>query len=481
MKRVALVGMVCSLGSASCGATTPGSAPGASDTAPIASAPSVDQAPSASSSAAAASAPDPSAITVTTITVPGRLVLDGDSSEWGALTILPAVRKDQPAQKPGPSHVAVALTPKSVFLVGAIAGGAKSGFSLALHFGAPGFPEVGLAQRGGGMIPIGECTEEIPGMTLPIDECKQVRATWEKFAATESARYSRVLRVDANGVTGEGEALTKAIASGTFKSKASADGFTFEAELPLAVLPRASEAPVGSIGLLASTGAVDATREEIFVWGNVEDVGFEPNAAARSAAFHFTQQPTMFRRPQVTYQPGDANKVEVLDYAGGFTLSLETTEHVLYTKLGGEGDVEFGVVDVHEPVVMATRGGKMIGFHPFHTSPKNIAPKKLAGADGWLVVAPHVYETGEVSSIGTVQRASFDAAFIDKSGNLTEVFPAGGDQNAWASVTPTIAPNLDTLTLNGKAYDLMDTTAAPKAKQHAFRWDAKVGGYAEVP
>ena len=53
---------------------------------------------------------------------------------------------------------------------------------------------------------------------------------------------------------------------------------------------------------------------------------------------------------------------------------------------------------------MSTRAGKMIGFQPFHSTPKNIAPKKLAGADGWLVVAPWVYESGEVSSIGTVQR-----------------------------------------------------------------------------
>lgn len=481
MKRVVVMGIVCSLGTFACGATTSGPLPGASGTAPIASASSDDPTPSASSSAAVADAADPAAITVTTIAVPSRLALDGDPSEWGALTILPAVRDKQAPQRAGPSHVAVALTPKSVFVVGAIAGGAKSGFSFALQFGAPGFPEVGLAQRGGGMMPIGECTEEIPGFTLPIEECKEVRATWERFVAAETARYTRVLRVDANGVTSEGDLVMKAIASGTFKSKATADGFTFEAELPLAVLPRATEAPIGSIGLAASVTPLAIAKEDAFVWGNVEEVAFEPNAPARSAAFYFTQLPTMFRRPQVTYQPGDANKVEVLDYAGGFTLTLETTEHVLYTKLGGEGEVEFGVVDVHEPVLMSTRGGKMIGFHPFHRTPKNMATKKLAGADGWLVVAPWIYESSEIGSLGVVQRASFDAAFIDKTGNLTEVFPAGGDQNAWLSVTPTIAPNLDTLTLAGKAYDLMDTTAPAKAKHHGFRWDGKVGGYVEQP
>ncbi|MFO0617288.1 MAG: hypothetical protein U0414_32125 [Polyangiaceae bacterium] len=481
IRRTLVAPILLVFGLAACAGTAPASSGGAPS--PTARASGSASEPIASATASAAAGPpfDLSAITVTTVSVPSHLVLDGDPSDWGALTILPAVRRDEAPQKPGPSHVGVALTSKSVYVVGAIAGAAKTGFALALHFEPVGFPEVGLAMRGGGMTPIGDCPEGVPGFNLPVAECKSVRAAYDAFVAQQSARFTRVLRVESTGIHADDPALDKLVSSGTFKSTTTPDGFAFEAELPLSALPRASEAPIGSIGLAARVGVVDVGHPEAFVRGDLAaPVSFEPNALARAAAFMFPNM-RIYSRPQISYQPGEPNKIEVQDYPGdGDTTSLEVKEHVLYTKLGGDADTELGIVDLRDPVLMVTHAGKMTGSQAYHLAPKTIASKKLAGAEGWVVASSYVWTTYELTQIGAVQQAAFEVVFVDKSGNVNPLLGQGCDANAWSKVTPTLGPNFDTLTLSGTAYDLSDTTRAPKAKQHVWRWDSKIGGYTET-
>jgi hypothetical protein len=457
--------------------------PHASSSATSASSAAPSSAPIASASAGpVAPPPDPSAVTVTTVSKPEHYVFDGNPSEWGSITILPGLARGQAPQVDGPSHVAVSITPDKLYILGVTSGGAKGGFQIVLHFTAPEYPDIGVAQRGGGVMPLGDCKGDNPLVPLTAADCVKVQTAYATFTAAETARYTHVLRIDANGVTSDDKAVAKILSGAQLKSKPSADGgFTFEAELPIAALPRATSAPIGDIGLLVSTATPKTNDEAAFFYGSFDKpIGFEPNAAVRQYAYQFGRLDAVFSHPQISYQPGEPNKIEVLD-RDATGLSLDATERVLFTKLGGEGDLEFGVTTVVRPAIVALKGGLVTGFGGFHAVPKQVGTKKLAGVDGWVVVAPWSEDRSDIESLGVVQTAGFDAAFIDKSGNVSEVFGGTANPRAWKKVTPTLAGNLETLTLSGNAFDLNDTTKPAQQARQTWQWQKTTGGYLEAP
>lgn len=440
---------------AACGGTSPSPRGDVASTAGATSA--IASADASSTVVADPSAPalNPAVVTVTPIKTPLGLSVDGDPSEWGALDVL--LTQTDKAQPKGASHVAVAIDEKAVHLAGTIAGVAKSGLTVALRFEAPELPPVGLGQRGGGVLPLGECEEEIPGFTLPVDDCKEVRAAYDAFVAAYAARYTRVLAITESGISAvppatkwisAGPNLPNLLAAATFRAKRTATGFTFEADLPLGVLPRLASPSIESIALAARPGAAAPPDDAFFFASLPTPVSFDPHRAVRDWAFRFPRTGLSTFAP--SWQPGDWNKVEVIQRGSG-GLSLEPTERALYSKLGGGGNIEFGFIEIEVPMVLVLADGIVTGECQMGTAPNTAVKKRMRDQDGWLMVSPYQYFRGE-SGYGFV--AGFDTCFILPDGNTATGIWTGGTLRVWDSVTPTVSPDLETLTLSGQAYDL---------------------------
>lgn len=477
-----------------CGATSAspsprGDAPRSSASATIAALSSSATAPSSSAPAASATpaavvaAPpprvDPNAITVTTVKVPASITLDGDPSEWGALDVLPGVARGAAPQKPGLSHVAFALDNNAIHLVGSIAGEAKSGLTIALRFEGSEVPYIGYAQRGGGFRSIGDCSEEIEGQTPPIAECKAIYAAYDAFKAAHAARFMRVFRVTSGGISADGAALAKLVASGTFKSKSTPTGFTFEAELPVAALPRVAEAPVSSVDLAAVPGASPPPSEAFFN-ADFAPVTFEPSGALRKYAFERARM-GIVDPIVVSYQPGDWNKIEVVHHDDS-GLSLEASERALFTKLGEQGDVQVGYIHVGAPIVILVQAGVPSAMTCFmREAPRKALTKKLGGVDGWLMVTS--YDMFR-SDMGYGRYAGFDTCFWGANGTLRSGFWQEPQGVTWDKVTPTISSDYETLALAGTAYPLdlgSKPTVTMRSAAHVWRLDKTTGVYSESP
>ncbi|MFO0612637.1 MAG: hypothetical protein U0414_08625 [Polyangiaceae bacterium] len=416
----------------------------------------------------------PAVITVTTIEPPRALTVDGDPSEWGALDVL-RTQSDKP-QPRGASHVAVAIDEKALHLVGTIAGTAKSGLAVALRFEAPELPPVGIAQRGGGVMPVGECTQEVPGFTLPIDECKEVRAAYDAFVAENNARYTRVFEIEASGISSTSAPVTKLLAGATFKSKPTAEGFSFEADLPLGALPRLAEPTIERIALAARPGAAPPPEDAYFVATLPAPLAFEPYRAVREFAFLFPRAGFSAYAP--SWQPGDWNKVEVIQYAGG-GLSLEPVERALYTKLGGGGNVEFGAIEVSTPMIVVLMGGAVASECPMRTAPKTVVKKRMRDQDGWLMVAPYQYSRDDA---GYGVAAGFDTCFVLADGAAAPgIWTVEGMPRVWDSVAPTVSADLETLTLSGLAYDFSTGVEKKVRATDTWRLDKANGTYTRQP
>lgn len=443
-------------------------------------APAGSGAPSASPSAVASAPPttthaslppDPAAITITTIKVPLALSVDGDPSEWGALDVL-LTQTDKP-QRRGPSHVVVALDEKALHVAGAVSGPAKSGFTIALRFPAPGLPPVGVAQRFGGVAPIEDCAQA----SLPEAECKEVLSAYDAFVAVDATRYTRLLVVDDKGITSSGAAVSKLLATATFKSKPTADGFTFEAELPIGVLPRSQTPAIETIDL-AARAAPGVPPDDAFVGASfTAPVSFDPHRAAREWALTFGRLGGL-GQAVASWQPGDFGKIEVVDRSSS-GLSLEASERALYTKLGGDGKLEFGLVHVAAPTVVVIQDGHVGNTCSFTTAPKTAAKKRMRETDGWLMASAYDYFRGDA---GFGRNAGFDTCFVLADGNaVTGIWSGSGMMQIWDSVKPTISADLETLTLSGQAYDFSTGAQTKKYATQSWRLDKPNGAYAEVP
>lgn len=448
-------------------------APRAPERATAPSASSTASVPVASASAAVP-ALDPATVTVTTLAIPASVQLDGDPSEWGALDALPPAVGGETAQKAGLSHVGLALDGEAIHLVGSVGGAAKKGFTLALLFEAKAFPPIGLAGRSV-IYSLEDCSNPLgPDWSrFPKDLCEDLRAAYEKFKAEQSARFTRVLHVDESGVTSN--VSSEALARVRFKSKPTATGFTFEADLPVDFLPRCTAAPIEHIALAAAPGFSSSIDEGTFVTASFDaPVHFEPYRAVREDAF--ARAATSYDLTVVSYQPGDWNKIEVVERSPS-EVSLEASVRPLYTKLGGDGDVEFGQVHVSSYDIVALRAGVITGRSSFHNPPAPPIRRRMGGEDGWLLVSAW---DEPVRGEG-YQDAGFDACFIRAAdGQSTELW--SGSIPVWESVKTSVSANLEVLTLRGtQSPRVSDFTAPPPKKTYVWKLDPSKGVYVQQP
>jgi hypothetical protein len=353
--------------------------------------------------------PDPAAVSVTTLRLPKGFALDGDIAEWGSL--LPrtgpepfwskqtyGTDPDDPPFPPyprtppdAPSRIAVALTGDGAFIAADLSAGSKDGVWLGIAFYAPDLPPIGYlnpSDRLGLSVDVNAprgCDKDLfrlsPALFPDIAACEAAIPAHKKQAAEHAARFLRLFRLDREGLraVGSGGALTSVDgARATFRER---DGhLTIEATLPARALPRAAQAPIDWVRLLASSLAASTPPEApIDAWIPLDlpdAVGFEPLAELRALAVGPRQRERHretddLEEHAISYQPGEPEVIEELRYVdlpggrGRNGLEVQPYQKPLYAKLRAFGDFEIGEVYSAENTLIAVlRQGKFVEFLP---------------------------------------------------------------------------------------------------------------------
>ena len=249
--------------------------------------------PAASSASVPAPAPvvDASLVSITAARRPPTVVLDGDITEWGSLlpSSLPAPPPEPdntppfvstgepgepgpPPEKPLPSgpnpasatsHLALALGNDAVTIAADLGEPARDGFWLGIGEVPPPVPSIGLIARAGYIVPFNCDFEQIrlmegewkKGPAKPpevVAACRGVLARHAELIARHRARFTRLFKIDRDGVHGssaDGTLSTIDGAKAVFKP--GARGATVEVSLPLTAMPRLAEAPAVTLRLVA--------------------------------------------------------------------------------------------------------------------------------------------------------------------------------------------------------------------------------------
>ncbi len=307
--------------------------------------------------------------------LPNAFALDGTLTEWGVLAVPPEPELDPATKQPGPrkaaapNRLALALQPTRAVLAGELTGDLAKGVFIALRFENDELPPVGMYQRGGGIREFQCEINESSGEELSGPEkasCEAMLAGIAQFQVDYAARFTRVYRVDAEGVRSVGPGGLQAIESAEARWLAGDGKATFELSLPLVALPRCAASPVTFASLAALPGAAERPAATIpnerFVATSFEPgVSFEPDAAVRDMAFWIQQNsPWYAYRPALSYQPGEENRIETVVYPGTFDRSFLSLEPVpLFSIAHKKGDLEVLFVQGGRTAVVVRRAGKL--------------------------------------------------------------------------------------------------------------------------
>ncbi len=304
---------------------------------------------------------------VSAIRAPDRVAIDGDLVEWPSLS---------------PNEVGVAVSSRALHVVARLAGDAPTGAWLGIDGGAPFIPKMGVVIRGDQIDSDIECDFERVelaeaaherGKPNPPEVVAACQADLQRYAdlkASFTARFTRLLRVDREGVrVAAGEKLSP-IEGAKVVVKPGEGELVVEAELPLRVLPRLSEAPLKSLSLIArpASGAL-ADLPAASEWTSVklpEPVGFEPWPALRAFAMQrqseghdhtgFTSIHNQGRAQ--SYSPGEPS-IESLVYGASYmVVGPQVTP--LHEEINTFGELSVGKVPSVPEDAAAARDGLAI-------------------------------------------------------------------------------------------------------------------------
>lgn len=429
----------------------PQAAPGPSPASPIVR---LAPPPAAGSSAAGASEPaEPDAVSVTALPPPPKLSIDGDLTEWGSL--LPPRDADTSGPAPeertsggreprgplpsGPnprgaaSHAAVSITSDTLLIAAELSGDAREGIWLGLGSPAPELAPIGMFGRGGYVMPpscefevyveAGEVVQGNPNPPEVVAACKELIARHEKLLVTHEARFSRLFRIDREGVRRvHADGTLSRIEAAKHALKAGPKGASVEISLPLAAMPRLAAAPLEWLRLVARPAAAAAKPPELpleqWVWVKLPaPVSFEPLGELRARTFALLRGKTFFPSG-VSYHPSDPLHVESVSHAGD-AMSLKAQEETLYTKARSFGDVEIGDVSARGRFLAIFHKGKLSELIPLEPELNldRAGPTELRGMierDGEL----HVFWF-------TPKFYSYDVAFVEPVWSVLAVAPDG--------------------------------------------------------
>lgn len=471
---------------------------------------------------APAAPPDPDRIAVAVVRRPPSFVLDGAIAEWGPLagplvTAPEAARRATPppwrrmtgvdpepeavaaegpqATNPGRagSFVAVAPGPVDVLIALDVGGAASGGIGLGIGSPPPLLPPIGEYTRGGSFDHVA-CTEQkqeyVEGMRVltselnPPEVVAACRALVERHAQLRrdhAARFARRFRVDPGGVAEIG-------ADGTISPVPGArvawrqDGrrATAEITLPLAALPRLSEAPLIGLELLArplgDAGFATIPRTGWVRAGLPEPLSFAPHGALRARVFEpIRDDPEVYRAylpPRgLSYQPADPTHVEALVWADGTSRVVPRNE-VLHTPRATLGAITVGVVQAGATWVAIHEGERLVDVLPVH------GVRGIFARDGAIHVVDQQPERFSYEAGGLFVPPTFEVAIVG---------PDGARRDAIAPLPEDEAPYCvrhdDVVDLSSRALDVLGYRArcvgfdGSRTIEVRWRWQPAAGRY----
>jgi hypothetical protein len=465
---------------------------------------------------------DPGAVSVTAMRRPPQFLLDGDVREWGSL-LPPLPHPDEPqvpmldsglvgsfnpvehvALDPGDnprdaaSHVGIALTRDALLIAAELGALAKDGIWLGIGSLAPDLPPVGEAARGGYTRPfnceyeqvdIGEGRVENGKRNPPEVEaaCKALIARHAQRTAEYNARFTRLFKVDREGARfAQEDGRLSAIEGAKALWKQGVKGATIEISLPLAALPRLSQAPLDWLRLAAAipTSPRPAIVDAAWVWVHLpEPVSFEPHGEIRARAFHALHDRTFFS-PALSYTAADPLHVETMQYNGYDRTTVEPRVVTLYEKRATMGDVEVGEVWAYGRSIAILKQGKVTGFLP--AMPElNAETATMERAKGYATRDGELHVLSYAPGGWTDLYASLPAQW-----SVIAVAPDGSHRmdtvdddvgvGQWTEVTEFASKDFETFGLRGATHypvNFIDFVEVPVGVEITWRWDTKLKKY----
>ena len=389
------------------------------------------------------------------------------------------------------SHLAFALTNDAVLIAAELGEPARAGIWLGIGSMSPAVPPIGIWSRGGFIETLDCDFEQIyinegnfeKGPAKPpevVAACHALLARHVTFVAEHRARFSRLLKIDAEGVRElKSDGSLAAIAGAKAVFKPGPKGASVEIALPLAAMPRLVDAPLQTLHLVAraaTTPKPELTPEQ-WVWVRFpEPVAFEPLGEIRARAVQILVD-TTYHPTGLSYHPADPLHVQTLRYMGAPS-AVDPSEEKLYEKLGTLGDIEVGQVTASGTWLSILKKGKLVGSYrdmddgmPFDAFPAS-ERKGIVTRDGSLHVISY---SAPADSEGVGPRiASWSALVIAADGTAHDAVEGVDLPHRWDDVTVFASPDLATFGLRGTTnYPGQTTDFVEKAEglEVSYRWD----------
>ncbi len=456
--------------------------------------------PSSVASAAAGLPPlpvDPLTLSVVLVKGPEKLALDGDVAEWGSLE--PPRQADQ--THVAGSHLAVAIRPTDVVLAAQLGETAKDGFWLTLGDKAPDIAKIGDEARGSFTADL-ECEykkvfvgdgQMVNGpRNLPevIAACKALIERHAQLVAKHEERFLRRYKVDREGVRvlGPAGALTPVESAQVVSKLGDKGASSLEVSLPLAALPRLTQAPLVSIGLAVElagpTPPAAPTQEGLGHFNLPEPVAFEPWGELRSRVLAGIGR--TFFPAGMSYQPGDPLHIETFRYPEKDRRSVLPVVDTLYEKKATLGDIEVGLSSVYGAQILSIfQRGKLLSVIP---RDPDLPPVDLGAKTRFMGVIPRDGELHAFLFSGHALTMAY--GFQNPTWYAVAIAPDGtyrfvGDGSAddiwqWTDAWEITSPDMDTFGVRGLTHyplGMENPKNDPAGVEILYRWDAKEKKY----
>ena len=296
---------------------------------------------------------------------PERLSVDGDLGEWGAKAAAPVIVALGGRVVAQDSFTDVETSRVALWSGGiSMAATLDARTSSGVWFGIASYPSE-LPPVGNyvvvypsdpdpvwDVVPVGcEAVHELvpPTGNPETAECIATQRQREEVERTHARRFQRWYLVEPAGVSVLDELGRVSPVSGARVAfRDSPNGRTAEASIPLSALPRFYDAKITRLQVAArvATAVAPKLNDQLAraPWQQLpQPVAFEPFAELRAEATK--------RSVWMSYQPGDANEVEVARYPSlKERRSFEFKQEPLYRKVATIGAAEFGYLALARPL-----------------------------------------------------------------------------------------------------------------------------------
>lgn len=462
---------------------------------------------------ATAAPPDPSTVSLAAPTV-ANAVVDGDLAEWGSLApstvgTRPAMTRVRPsggsredldpipdAQNPmqAASQVGIALHDDRALIAARLGEGSGDTVWIGLGAVAPAVPSLGHVIRGGYTYPIdcefnlidlaeGEVRRGEPLKPEEATACREIVARHKAFTERHNQRFVRRYRIDPSGVSlVSADGSITPVEGAKVSSKTMGAVRTLEASMPVTALPRMADAPVEWLRVSARTtqGVMPAdVASDSFQWLALPaPVSFDAMGPVRAAMFESVNGAAFFP-PALSYQPGDSEHVESVDFQTARS-SVGPTEHALYEKKKTMGSIEIGVVRAYAQGIAVWKDEKLVDVLLLQGMPNSWGPENeletIIERDGMLHII--VFQPLQWTVGAGLAPPAWSVTAIDKDGQAhADLMVDGEVYEMWHDWESFHDPDYLKVGVRGNYRDFGDDGEKTHAAENTWTWSPETKKY----